>query len=208
MKKKLLVAFLGMLFLSIGLNLIQLANYGMSPFDTTTLAIEQGFGINFGNAAMVIHTVCLILLIPFFIKKAITISEMAIAFITVFVITRMINFFDFIKDISVESAVIIFILFLIGFAMFCVAGALLMLTNIIITPSDKLNVTIAHYFKFHPGYVRLASDLIFLAISIFVVVVLKMDIVISLVTIFMGFGVGSIIRLVYNPLAKIFKMEA
>ncbi len=208
MKKKLVIATIGILFLSIGLNLIMLANYGMSPFDTTTQAISEILGINFGNAAMIIHLICFLLLIPFIFKKAVTVSEMFIALFTVFVITRLINVFGFIANMNVENSVIIFILFLIGFAMFCIAGALLMLTNIIITPSDKLNITIAHYFKFHPGYVRLSSDLIFLALSLISVFILKIDVTISLVTIFMGFGVGSIIRAIYNPLANLVKMEA
>lgn len=208
MKKKLLVALLGIIFLSVGLNLIMLADFGMSPFDTTAQAIAEGLSMNFGNASMVIHLVCLALLIPFLFKKAITLSEMLIALATVFVITRMINLFGFITKFEVESFAVLVVIFLIGFAMFCIAGALLMLTNIIITPSDKLNITIAHYFNFHPGYVRLASDLIFLGLSLFAVFVLKMDsIVISFVTLFMGFGVGSIIRTIYNPLSKIFKLE-
>lgn len=207
MQKKLLVSFLGVFLLSIGLNFILLANFGMSPFDTTTIAIQEFTGLNFGNAALVIHFTCLVLLIPFVVKKVVTISEMLLALITIIIITRVINAFGFITQLQVDGFISMVIFFIFGFVMFCTAGALLMLSNLVITPSDKLNITIAHYFNFHPGYVRMASDLIFLAISIFCAYVLNMDIVISLITILMGFGVGSIIRTIYNPLAKLFGMQ-
>ncbi|MFV0246739.1 MAG: DUF6198 family protein, partial [Mycoplasmatales bacterium] len=142
MIKKLIISGIGMICLAFGLNIILLVNLGASPFDTLTYDVIQLFNINkFGNAAMVLHSIVLLILIILFIKYKKNLTPLLISLISVFITTRFINIFSFVLDWNYTFN--IYVMFIIGFLLYTFGIYLMSKSNIIITPSDKFSVELA-----------------------------------------------------------------
>lgn len=194
MKKRLLKALVGMVVLAIGLNLMLLGNLGVGAFDTVTAIISEVLNINFGNAALVLHAFFLVICIGYVILKKVNPFELIVSVAAIFILTRIINLFAFIKLSGIDAPLVVYI---VGFILYCVGGALMMKSNTVIAPVDKFVVVTSKLKKTNPGYVRLGTDISLLIVSIFCIYGFGVNVELSLGTLFVTFLTGFIIKFIY-----------
>lgn len=196
--KKIPISFLGLSLLSIGLNLLIFADIGLSPFDSLTLLIGNITGLNFGNAALLVHFSMLIILVIIHKKINQTIKELVLSLLSIFIITRFINLYAFLLILSGLSLNSLS-LFIIGFLLFALGLAIYINLNIIIAPYDKLVVGLQYLTKQKIGTLKVFLDIGVTFIVIIINLLTVNDVKISLVTLFLMFGTGIMIN-IYNKL--------
>lgn len=204
MIKKLIISGIGMICLAFGLNIILLVNLGASPFDTLTYDVIQLFNINkFGNAAMVLHSIVLLILIILFIKYKKNLTPLLISLISVFITTRFINIFSFVLDWNYTFN--IYVMFIIGFLLYTFGIYLMSKSNIIITPSDKFSVELASIINKAIGNVRIGFDTTLFILSVLITIMFSFTVPYNIGTVIITFGTGISINMYDKILDNILK---
>lgn len=195
---------IGVLLLAIGLQVTIGINWGVSMFDTATLVIQSITGLNFGNAAIVLHSIYLLILIIGMKKFHSKWSELAMSVISIFIITRVINVFAFIAtSIHFDSFVITFIMFLLSVFIFCIGIYFMSKSNLFISVYDRFCLQLSWVSGKELGTARLICDVSLFVITIIVNYAFDLGVTISLGTFYIIFTSGLQINLIH----KLFKIE-
>lgn len=204
MSTRILFAIVGALLLSLGLQVTIGIDWGVSMFDTSTLAMEYLTGVNFGNAAVLLHAIYLIIMIVGMKKLQSKWPELAISALSIFVLTRIINAFEFIANsINFSSFAVALVVFVVSVFIFNIGIYFMSKSNLFIAPYDRFVLQLSWALGKELGTARLISDIILFAITIIINFVFGLGVTISLGTAYIIFTSGPQI----NIIGKIFKIE-
>lgn len=203
--KRIIFAVLGALLLAVGLTATIAVDLGVSMFDTATLMTQELFKVeSFGNAALILHALYVSLLIIFKRKLEPKWIDIIIAIISVFILTRVINAFEFIANYvnpTTMSATII--IFLISVLVFNIGIYFMAKSNLFVSPYDRFVLQLSWLLKREYGTTRLISDIALFAGSILLIFIFSLDVPISFGTLYIIFTSG----LQINLAGKIFKLQ-
>ncbi len=200
-----ILSLLGMVVLSIGLNILLVLDIGLSSFDTMTYYVQHLLNMDsFGNAALIIHAIVCIPLVYLIHKNKESHLNILISILSIFILTRIINIFSFITNYNVMnlSVVMGIILFIIGFTIFTTGVLMISKANLIIPPYDKFVVETVNFFGMKLGTTRLVFDIILLVSVFLLSITTHVDIPFSLGTLLITFGTGSYMNLIEKIFLK------
>ncbi len=201
---RIIYAAVGAVLLSIGLNVTIGIDWGVSMFDTSTLAMQNLTGVNFGNAAVLLHLIFLALMIIFMKKLESKWSELGISLISIFVLTRIINIFGFIANkTNIENFVIELIVFLVSVFVFNLGIYFMSKSNLFIAPYDRFVLQLSWALDRELGTARLVSDITLFVITIILNFIFGLGVTISLGTAYIIFTSGFQINLI----GRVLKLE-
>lgn len=201
---RVLYAVVGAILLSAGLQVTIGIDWGVSMFDTATLAMSNITGVNFGNAAVLLHTIFLIILIVGMRKLQSKWSELALSALSIFVLTRVINAFAFIAEMAqFDSIFIKLIVFVISVFVFCIGIYFMSKSNLFIAPYDRFCLQLSWATGKELGTARLMSDITLFVITIILNIIFDLGVTVSIGTAYIIFTSGLQVNLVH----KIFKIE-
>lgn len=201
---RILYAVVGAILLSAGLQVTIGIDWGVSMFDTATLAMQNITGVNFGNAAVLLHTIFLIILIVGMRKLQSKWSELALSALSIFVLTRVINAFSFIADAAhFSSFFVTLIVFIISVFVFCIGIYFMSKSNLFIAPYDRFCLQLSWATGKELGTARLMSDVTLFVITIVLNIIFDLGVTVSIGTAYIIFTSGLQVNLAH----KIFKIE-
>lgn len=196
---RILYAVVGAILLSAGLQVTIGIDLGVSMFDTATLAMERLTGVNFGNAAVLLHTIFLIILIVGMKKLESKWSELALSALSIFVLTRVINLFQFIAEaVSFDTLASSLIVFVISVFVFNIGIYFMSKSNLFIAPYDRFVLQLSWALKKELGTARLVSDILLFTITIILNLVFSLGVTISIGTAYIIFTSGLQINLIHK----------
>lgn len=195
MIKRLIIALIGIVLMSIGVNALLTLNIGMGPVDTFTLLVQKITKLNeFGNASLLFHMLFAIVLLLLSKKLNVKIRDIIISILSIFFITRVVNMFSFIQ-INEMNSLAFAISFLLSFLILNLGLYLIAKSNIIIAPYDKFVKELANTLDIRIGTNRVLCDSILFGIILIVKFTTTIAIVISWGTVIVTFFTGLNIRL-------------
>lgn len=201
---RILYAVVGAVLLSAGLQVTIGIDWGVSMFDTATLAMSNLTGVNFGNAAVLLHAIFLIALIVGMKKFQSKWAELALSAISIVLLTRVINAFEFIANaVNFGSFFVTLIAFVVSVFVFCIGIYFMSKSNLFIAPYDRFCLQLSWATGKELGTARLISDVTLFAVTIILNFILGLGVTISLGTAYIIFTSGLQVNLVH----KIFKIE-
>lgn len=153
--KQISMVLIGSFFYGLGINKLQIMNYGMGSFDTLTLQLVRLSPIKqFGNASFLIHFIFFLMLLLLMKKYELKREMIVLSLFSIFILTRVVNVMGYIMYPQTKSIFSFIITFLIlNLGLFLLAKS-----NLIIAPFDKFLVETANYFKFNFGLIRIIAD--------------------------------------------------
>lgn len=194
LKMKIAMASIGTLILAISINFIISINWGMATFDTACYTTMEFLQLEmFGDAALVTHLVFMVLLLIFMKKLNVTWKYIGIALISIIIVSRVINLFAFIIDIEYSNTIVKFIVFLISVAAVNLGIYLMGSSNLIATPYDRFVIQLSETTGRDLGKARLIVDVVVFIIALALILILKLDVPLSIATIFIVIVSGPII---------------
>lgn len=195
MIKRLIIALIGIVLMSIGVNALLTLNIGMGPVDTFTLLVQKITKLNeFGNASLLFHMLFAIVLLLLSKKLNVKIRDIIISILSIFFITRVVNMFSFIQ-INEMNSLAFAISFLLSFLILNLGLYLIAKSNIIIAPYDKFVKELANTLDIKIGTNRVLCDSVLFGIILIVKFTTTIAIVISWGTVIVTFFTGLNIRL-------------
>ncbi len=193
---KLLISLIGMIILSIGLNMVLIANIGTGPFDTLVIACQDIIGVeSFANASFLFHMIFVVIMIVFNKFFDVEIKDALLSAVSIFIITRFIAWFDIILAPLNLASLNLFLVMIVGFLLFSLGIYLLAVSNIIIAPYDKFSVQFAKAMNFHFGTFRVVVDVATLVAAYIISTLTDAGVVFSIGTLVITIGTGSCIRM-------------
>lgn len=202
--KRLILSFLGINIMALALNGIISFDVGVGPFDSMTQVFQIVFSIEkFGNASFLLHFLFAIFLVLLSFKFNIDKKSILISIGTIFITSRIINFYSWIIPYeNIQFTYINFIIFfmILNFGLYLIAS-----TNLVIAPYDKTVVEISNWLIQDLGKVRLYTDMSLLMLVVLAKIVLKIKVSITIGTLFISFATGLNIMLYENIIVKVTK---
>lgn len=202
MKNKIIIVFIGAILYALGINQLQILNYGMGSFDSLTLQIASLSPVKqFGNASFLIHFTFFIILLLLIKKYKLDIKMVVLSILSIFILTRLVNLFSHITYYPKQNIIEFIITFLIlNMGLFLLAKS-----NLIIAPFDKFLVETSNHFKINFGIIRFAADVIILIIVVLVNLLAGNVVPVTLFTLIITFLTGvniGLYELAYNRIRK------
>lgn len=201
--KQLILVLVGACLYALGLNQLQVLNYGLGSFDTLTLQLTKITEITeFGNASFLIHFVFFLSL--FFLSEKYSLDKkmVGLSLGSIFILTRIVNLFSNYNYYSNKNIIIFVVTFLIlNLGLYFLAKS-----NLIIAPFDKFLVETANHFKINFGIVRFVGDILLLLIALIINQVYNNLVPITMFTFLITFCTGlniGVYELIFNKLKKI-----
>ncbi len=196
---RILFAVVGAILLSAGLQVTIGIDWGVSMFDTATLAMEHLTGVNFGNAAVLLHAIFLVILIIGMKKLESKWGELALSAISIFALTRVINLFEFIANaVNFQNFVVTLIVFIVSVFVFNIGIYFMSKSNLFIAPYDRFVLQLSWALKKELGTARLVSDILLFTITIILTLVFDLGVTISIGTAYIIFTSGLQINLIHK----------
>lgn len=191
---------LGAILYALGINQLQILNYGMGSFDSLTLQIASLSPIKqFGNASFLIHFTFFIILLLLMKKYKLDIKMVMLSVLSIFILTRLVNLFSHLTYYPDQNIAVFIITFLIlNMGLFLLAKS-----NLIIAPFDKFLVETSNHFKINFGVIRFAADVIILIVVLVVNLLANNVVPITLFTLIITFLTGvniGLYELAYNKI--------
>ncbi|WOO86802.1 hypothetical protein RZE82_06680 [Mollicutes bacterium LVI A0039] len=191
---KIALAVIGTLCLAISINFIIGIDWGMSTFDTACYTTMQFFNVpKFGDAVLITHSFFLVLLVLFMKKLQSSWKHILIAVISILVVSRVINFFGFIIDIEYANNVVMFIVFLLSVVTVNLGIYLMATSSLVATPYDRFVIQLSAATNRDLGNARLIVDVVVFLIALAVIFIFKLDVPLSIATLFIVLISGPII---------------
>ncbi|MFV0499917.1 MAG: hypothetical protein ACK5NF_07870 [Bacilli bacterium] len=191
---------LGAVLYALGINQLQILDYGMGSFDSLTLQITKLTIVSqFGNASFLIHFIFFVVLLQLIKKYQLDLKMVILSIFSIFILTRVVNVFSHI-DYYPDKNIIVFV---ITFLTLNMGLFLLAKSNFIISPFDKFLVETANHFKINFGIIRFSADVVFLLIVVLVNVIYAQVVPITLFTLIITFLTGVNIAIYEIILNKI-----
>lgn len=191
--RKMFFSMVGIIILSLGLNLIVKSTIGISPFDLLSLAIGEILNIqSFGNASLVMQSLILVICLMFCKKAQIHLSELIVSFLSVFLITRIINL-TFIVTNYIDANQ--YFLYILGILLLSIGVSLNIKANLIIAPTDKLVVISSKMLKIKSGTSKIFIDCMVFTTVLILKSTLNLDINLTIITFISIFALGTLINL-------------
>ncbi len=204
--KNLFFGLIGMIILSIGLNMILIANIGAGPFDTFVMANQGILGIDsFANASFLFHVIFVVIMLVFRNFFNTELKPALISVLSIFVITRFIALFDTILYTLNFDTLNLILLLIGGFLLFSFGIYILSISNLIIAPYDKFVVEFASSINLSLGTFRVIWDVTMLVLAFIISTITDAGVVFSVGTILITVGTGSCIRMFEISHHKLFK---
>lgn len=201
---RILFAVIGVLLLSVGLQITIGINWGVSMFDTSTLTMQYLTGVNFGNAALLLHGIYILLLIIFMKKMQTKWLELGLSVVSIFVLTRVINAFGFIAEaVDLPNFTINLIVFVVCVFVFNIGIYFMSKSNLFIAPYDRFILQLSWALNSELGTARLISDISLFTVTILLILIFNLGVTISLGTAYIVFTSGFQIK----AIERIFKIE-
>lgn len=202
--KQLLLAALGMILVAAGVNLIIGVGWGMATFDTAAMTVQKLLNLElYGDAAFILNMVFALILIIFKKKLLVNWSDLITAFIAVFLLTRTINLLVFITQFTYSSTFTTLIGFFISVIIVNLGIYFMSVSNLVATPYDRFVIQLSEATHKELGKARLNSDIVLFIIAFALIFFLKLDVPVSIATIYIVVASGPIITLT----GKIFKIQ-
>lgn len=196
------MVILGSILYALGINQLQILNYGMGSFDSLTLQITSLSPVKqFGNASFLIHFTFFIILLLLLKKYKLDIKMIMLSVLSIFILTRLVNLFSHITYYPKQNIIVFIITFLIlNMGLFLLAKS-----NLIIAPFDKFLVETSNYFKVNFGVVRFTADvtllILVIAINILSGGIVPLTLFTLIITFLTGVNIG-LYELAYNRIKK------
>ncbi len=188
------LAVIGTIILAISINFIIGINWGMATFDTACLTTQYLFNMEqYGNAVLLTHVAFIVLLIIFMKKLESSWKHVGIAAISIFVVSRVINFFGFIIDIDYANNLIMFVVFMINVVTVNLAIYLMANSQLVATPYDRFVIQFSSATNRDLGRGRLIVDVITFIVAFIIILVANLPVPISFATLFIVLASGPII---------------
>lgn len=197
------LSIVGCIIFAVTINQMKSYGMGLGALDSLSLAVVNLTVIEkFGNASLLLQTICLLIMISLIKKLNIEKVSLVISFVSIFALTRVINLFAlFSYEQSFTMLTIIGTFLIMNFGLYLIARS-----NLIIPPYDKLIVELANKFNWDLGIFRVVVDSSVLLIVIGSKLLLSSDVPITLATLVLTFGTGTNIAL-YLKIEKIVKIK-
>lgn len=195
MIKRILVALLGIVLMSIGVNVLLTLNIGMGPVDTFTLLLQNLANVSeFGNASLMFHMIFAVALLVMNKYLKVKLIDIGISIASIFLITRIVNLFGFIEFSELSGGLFV-ISFLLGFLVLNLGLYFIAKSNIIIAPYDKFVKELANALNLKIGTNRVICDSVLFAVIVVCKLTVNIAVVISWGTVIVTFFTGLNIRL-------------
>ncbi len=201
---KIILAVVGTVIMSLGINLVLGINWGMSTFDTACLTALHLLGIEaFGDAALVVHGIFIVLIIIFMKKLDVDWKLLLSSIISIFIVSRVLNFFDFAAVSNYSSLLTTLISFVVSVFLINLGIYLMAMSNLIVTPYDRFVVQLSKVTNRELGKTRLVVDLSLFAVATVLIIIFNLPIPISLATLYIVVLSGPMI----TACGRIFKLD-
>lgn len=188
------LAVIGTIILAISINFIIGINWGMATFDTACLTTQYLFNIEqYGNAVLLTHVIFIVLLILFMKQLQSSWKHVGIAAISIFIVSRVINYFGFIIDIEYANTTIMLFVFIVNVVMVNLAIYLMANSQLVATPYDRFVIQFSSSTDRDLGRGRLIVDVITFIIAFVIIIIAKLPVPISIATLFIVLASGPII---------------
>lgn len=191
--KKLISSGLGVLLFAFGLNMLIDANLGLTPLDSFSLLVSQNLHINYGNAMLAVHLITLSFVVIFKKQFHESTDKILLSFVSIFLISRVVNFMNI--DFEFYNYLNQYIIFVIGLILLSFGTALILFSDLIITPTDKLVDCLAILRKKEVGIVKIEFEIIFLITNFLITNMFKLQSTLSMYTIVLAVSLGLLIEL-------------
>lgn len=192
MKNRIIFAIIGCFIIAFGITVIVELNYGMPAFDTFILVLAAIVKIEYTTALRMVQGILLLILICFKKKLSVKWNEIFVTAFSVLLVTVLIDVARYaLGDIIVKNYLWLFI----GFITFVYGITLLVQSDVLLAPNDKLLNAISHITTHSYALYKIITDVILLAIAIFLIKKNGYDIGISLVTVLLTFFTGPFVGL-------------
>lgn len=193
---------LGATLYALGINQLQILNYGMGSFDSLTLQITKLSPIEqFGNASFLIHFTFFIILLLLIKKYQLDIRMIILSVLSIFLLTRLVNVFSHLTYYPKQNLIVFILTFLIlNMGLFLLAKS-----NFIIAPFDKFLVETSNHFNINFGIVRFTADVLLLVLVLAINTLTGGVVPITLFTLIITFLTGlniGVYELAYNKVKR------
>lgn len=188
-KSRVIISTLGLLLLSVALELWVILNYGYSSIDTSILIISHFTNTSYQVGLMIFQGSLVILNFIFLAKKAeIKKSELVISFLTSFVIMLLIQAASwFLLKLDIQQSIW---MFLLTFLIYVEGISFLVVANLLVAPSDKFVIALAKIFGRSYGLIKVIMDTVLLVVCVIIIKMIGLDIKITFVTLLLTFATG------------------
>lgn len=193
--KRLVTSIIGINVLALGMAFLMSVEYALDSFDSLAYFLQNLLGMStIGNAIFLLHVIFWIVYI-LLIRDRNAVTENIVSIGSVFVITRVIDFYiqwiHFTPNYTSEEIV----LFICGFVIVNFGLYLIAISDFFIPPYDKLVVHLAKLKKIEIGKMRQLTDLLIIASLFFISLFTSNLVLLSLGTLIFGFGTGQNIKI-------------
>lgn len=170
-----------------GVIIIKNSMLAMGPIDTLVLALMQLTNFDsFGNMMLFFHLLFLVILIIMQKQLKLSYKTLVISFLTIFINTRIVNFYDMFLTYSN---------FFSGFLILNLGIYLAAIVNIFIAPYDKFVICISEFLKYDFSLTRIVCDVVVLVLAVTLVFSLQLEVPIGIWTIFIAVVTGINVKL-------------
>lgn len=164
MKLRLLFSLIGVILLSLGINMLITANLGLTPFDTFCMYISMLINTSYANATFIVHSIIFVILLFFHKKFKESIKLVLLSLVSIFIITRFISFFSnhfiFYKNYPVM------LLFIIGVVILSIGLTFILKSDLVISPADKIVDGISVLENKETWVIKFIVEFIFLFLTV------------------------------------------
>lgn len=186
----------GTILLAISINFIIGIGWGMSTFDTACLTTQVFWGLGkYGDAVFLTHSIFIVLLIIFMNKLESSWKHVIVSVISIFIVSRILNMFGFLINIEYNSTLVMLLVFLINVITVNLAIYLMAKSQLVATPYDRFVMQFSSSSNRDLGHARLIVDVITFIFALFVIFGAKLDVPISIATLFIVLISGPIITI-------------
>lgn len=197
-----LLVILGSICYALGINQLQILDYGMGSFDSLTLQLTKITEIKqFGNASFLIHFTFFIVLLLLVKRYSLNMRMIILSIISILLLTRIVNILSYLNYYPNQSIIALIITFLLlNLGLFFLAKS-----NVIIVPFDKFLVETANYFEINFGIIRFIADITLLLIVFVINIAYNQVVPITLFTIIITFLTGvniGIYEIIFKKVLK------
>lgn len=190
MKKRVIFAIIGAVIIAFGITVIVELNYGMPAFDTFVLMLAAATKIEYTTSLRLMQATILVILILLKKKLSLTWSELFVSALSVVLVTVLIDVASFMLDGVIERN---YIWFAFGFLLYVYGITLLVQSDILLAPNDKLLNAISHITTHTYALYKIITDVVLLLIAIVIIKNNGYDIGISLITVLLTFFTGPFV---------------
>ena len=195
MRRRIFMAFFGVMLCSFAVGFFRLSNFGTDPYQCLAAGLSNVIPIGFGNTLTALN--CVLLVEVFFLnKRYLGIATLFSVFLTGYVV----EFSEWVLGLTgIEMTLVVRIIYLaIGVVLMCIASSFYITSNLGVSSYDAQALMIGDTGKLQFRFARIGTDLICVLVGF------ALDATVGIGTLVTAFFMGPLIDLFNRKMARPF----